>query len=94
MTDSLATGLRCIDCGGALPLGYTLGCPACGGLLPVMGCARGLGAVINNSRGIIFAHARPEFAQRFGAARWQEAVAAATREMIEQLRAETTVGML
>ncbi|HUY34993.1 MAG TPA: orotidine-5'-phosphate decarboxylase [Pirellulales bacterium] len=51
----------------------------------------GLGAVINNSRGIIFAHARPEFAERFGAARWQEAVEAATREMIEQLRASTTV---
>jgi orotidine-5'-phosphate decarboxylase len=54
----------------------------------------GLGAVINNSRGIIFAHARPEFAQRFGAARWQEAVEAATHEMIEQLRAETTAGKL
>ncbi len=56
--------------------------------------AAGLGAVINNSRGIIFAHARPEFAQRFGAARWQEAVEAATREMIDQLRAETTAGKL
>jgi len=54
----------------------------------------GLGAVINNSRGIIFAHARPEFAQRFGAARWQEAVEAATWEMIEQLRAETAAGKL
>jgi orotidine-5'-phosphate decarboxylase len=48
--------------------------------------ARGLGAIVNNSRGIIFAHARPEFAERFGAARWQEAVAAATREMIAELR--------
>ncbi|HVC96653.1 MAG TPA: orotidine 5'-phosphate decarboxylase, partial [Pirellulales bacterium] len=54
----------------------------------------GLGAVINNSRGIIFAHARPEFAERFGAARWQEAVEAATREMIQQLHAETTAGKL
>jgi threonine synthase len=33
VTDSLATGLRCIDCGGAQPLGYTLQCPKCGGLL-------------------------------------------------------------
>ncbi len=33
MTDSLATGLRCIDCDGAQPLGYTLQCPTCGGLL-------------------------------------------------------------
>ena len=49
--------------------------------------SRGLGAIVNNSRGIIFAHARPEYAERFGAARWQEAVEAATREMIEDLRA-------
>lgn len=53
----------------------------------------GLGAVVNNSRGIIFAHARSEF-QQFGAERWQQAVAAATRDMIEQLRAETAVGRL
>lgn len=55
--------------------------------------ARGLGAVVNNSRGIIFAHARREYAH-LGDARWTEAVAAATRDMIEQLRAETTVGAL
>ena len=48
--------------------------------------ARGLGAIVNNSRGIIFAHERPEYAARFGAARWQDAVEAATREMIEALR--------
>ena len=53
----------------------------------------GLGAIINNSRGIIFAHAKPQYA-RFGAARWQEAVAAATQDMIDQLRAETAVGKL
>jgi orotidine-5'-phosphate decarboxylase len=45
----------------------------------------GLGAIINNSRGLIFAHERPEFAGRFGA-NWQGAVEAATREMIEALR--------
>jgi orotidine-5'-phosphate decarboxylase len=50
--------------------------------------AQGLGAIVNNSRGIIFAHARKEYAGRFGAKRWQEAVEAATREMIDQLRAE------
>ena len=33
MTASLATGLHCIDCAGAEPLGYTLQCPTCGGLL-------------------------------------------------------------
>jgi orotidine-5'-phosphate decarboxylase len=48
---------------------------------------RGLGAVINNSRGLIFAHARKEFADRFGPQRWQQAVEAATREMIDQLKA-------
>jgi orotidine-5'-phosphate decarboxylase len=48
--------------------------------------ARGLGAIVNNSRGILFAHARPEYA-RFGAARWQDAVEAATRDMIADLTA-------
>jgi orotidine-5'-phosphate decarboxylase len=45
----------------------------------------GLGAIVNNSRGIIFAHARPEYAERFGPQRWQQAIEAATREMIDQL---------
>jgi orotidine-5'-phosphate decarboxylase len=48
--------------------------------------SRGLGALVNNSRGIIFAHARQEFAQ-FGEARWQAAVEAATRKMIAELAA-------
>jgi orotidine-5'-phosphate decarboxylase len=56
--------------------------------------AQGGGAIVNNSRGIIFAHARKPFAERFGPARWQGAVEAATREMIEQLRAETPAGQL
>jgi threonine synthase len=34
--ESLATGLRCIDCGGGLPLGYTLECPKCAGLLELL----------------------------------------------------------
>jgi orotidine-5'-phosphate decarboxylase len=54
----------------------------------------GLGAIVNNSRGIIFAHSRPEYRDRFGPTRWQEAVEAATREMIDQLRAETPSGNL
>jgi orotidine-5'-phosphate decarboxylase len=54
----------------------------------------GLGALINNSRGIIFAHQRPLFRDRFGESRWQDAVAAATQEMIEQLQAETPAGRL
>jgi orotidine-5'-phosphate decarboxylase len=55
---------------------------------------QGLGAIVNNSRGIIFAHARKEYAGRFEPGQWQQAVEAATREMIEQLRAETPAGRL
>ena len=46
----------------------------------------GLGAIISNSRGIIFAHSRREYADRFGAGRWQEAVEAATQAMTAELR--------
>ena len=56
--------------------------------------AAGRGAVVNNSRGIIFAHTLKPYAERYGAARWQEAVEAATRDMIEQLRSETPAGKL
>ena len=56
--------------------------------------AAGRGAVVNNSRGIIFAHSRKPYSERYGAARWQEAVEAATRDMIEQLRADTPAGKL
>jgi len=55
---------------------------------------RGSGAIVNSSRGIIFAYRRGEYAERFGPARWQEAVEAATLEMIEQLRADTPAGKL
>jgi len=54
----------------------------------------GLGAIVNNSRGIIFAHARQEYADKFGARRWQQAVEAATREMIAELRTQTPAGKL
>lgn len=55
---------------------------------------RGLGAIINNSRGIIFAHAQPDFRARFGDSRWQDAVQAATVRMIEQLRTATPASRL
>ncbi len=55
---------------------------------------QGTGAIINNSRGILFAFARGPYAQRFGHAKWQDAVAAATRDMIDQLRAETPASRL
>jgi orotidine-5'-phosphate decarboxylase len=48
----------------------------------------GLGAIVNNSRGIIFAHERAEYKDKFGAGNWQLAVEAATREMIEALGAQ------
>jgi orotidine-5'-phosphate decarboxylase len=54
---------------------------------------QGLGAIVNNSRGIIFTHARREYAGRFGT-RWQAAVEAATRDMIAALRSETPAGRL
>jgi orotidine-5'-phosphate decarboxylase len=56
--------------------------------------SQGLGAVINNSRGLIFAHAKKPYAEKFGAAKWQAAVEAAARDMIAELRAETTAGRL
>lgn len=48
--------------------------------------SNGLGAIVNSSRHIIFAHAREEYRDRFGDTRWQDAVAEATREMNRQLR--------
>ncbi|QDV42849.1 Orotidine 5'-phosphate decarboxylase [Stieleria neptunia] len=45
----------------------------------------GMGAVVNSSRHIIFAHARPEYADKFGDARWHDAVRAATEQMNAQL---------
>jgi len=55
--------------------------------------AAGLGAIVNNSRGIIFAQQLPKYAN-FGASRWQEAIEAATRDMMAQLHAHTPAGKL
>ncbi len=55
---------------------------------------RGLGAVINSSRGIIFAYTKEPYSARFGRIRWQEAVEAAARDMIAQLRDATPAGTL
>ncbi|MEM8680886.1 MAG: orotidine-5'-phosphate decarboxylase [Planctomycetota bacterium] len=46
---------------------------------------QGLGAIVNSSRAIIFAHAREEYAGRYGDKRWQDAVRAATKAMIADL---------
>jgi orotidine-5'-phosphate decarboxylase len=56
--------------------------------------ADGLGALVNNARGINFAHSREPYRSRFGEANWEQAVEAATREMISQLAAHTPSGKL
>jgi orotidine-5'-phosphate decarboxylase len=53
----------------------------------------GLGAIINNARGITFAYERPAYHGRFGA-NWQGAIAQATRDMIDDLAANTNAGKL
>lgn len=56
--------------------------------------SNGLGAIVNSSRGIIFAHSREPYRDRFGDNRWQSAVEAATKEMIGQLQDATSAGNL
>jgi len=54
----------------------------------------GLGALVNSSRGINFAYRREPFEQEFGEPRWEEAVEAATRQMIADLAESTPAGVL
>jgi orotidine-5'-phosphate decarboxylase len=56
--------------------------------------ASGLGALVNSSRAINFAHARESYASRFGPDKWEHAVEAATRDMIADLAANTPAGRL
>jgi orotidine-5'-phosphate decarboxylase len=56
--------------------------------------ASGLGALVNSSRAINFAHAREPYASRFGLDKWEHAVEAATRDMIADLAANTPAGRL
>jgi orotidine-5'-phosphate decarboxylase len=51
----------------------------------------GLGAVINSSRNIIFAHAHPRYKHYID---WIDSVAAAAEDMLAELRAETSAGKL
>ena len=58
------------------------------------GCdEHGLGAIVNCSRGIIFAYERPELRRRFGDD-WRAAVGFAVREMVDDLAANTPMGRL
>jgi orotidine-5'-phosphate decarboxylase len=52
----------------------------------------GLGAVVNSSRGIIFAGERKDYAARFTPAEWERAVEAATRDMISDLAENAPAG--
>ncbi len=54
----------------------------------------GLGALVNSSRGIIFAWEREEYRERFPPDRWEEAVLAATQAMIADLAEHTPAGQL
>lgn len=47
---------------------------------------QGLGAVINNSRGINFAYEKEPYKSQFGQANWQGAVETATKDMIVALK--------
>ena len=55
--------------------------------------ADGLGAIVNNSRGLTFAYQRADLRARHGA-NWQAAIEQATREMIDDLAANTPAGRL
>lgn len=54
----------------------------------------GLGAVVNSSRGINFAWQRRPYAEQYGEAHWQDAVEAATRDMIADLAKNTPASAL
>jgi orotidine-5'-phosphate decarboxylase len=56
--------------------------------------AKGLGAVVNNSRGINFSWRSGKYAEEFDAAKWEQAVEASTRAMIADLAASTPAGQL
>lgn len=54
----------------------------------------GLGALVNNSRGINFAYRAAPYAEQFGAKQWEAAAEAATRRMIADLAEHTSAKVL
>ena len=54
----------------------------------------GLGALVNSSRAINFAHRSEPYASQFGPDKWEQAVDAATRQMIADLAQHTPAGAL
>ena len=55
--------------------------------------ANGLGAIVNNSRGLTFAYKKPAYRSRFGDD-WQRAIDQALGDMIDDLAANTPAGRL
>ena len=56
--------------------------------------ARGFGALINSSRGINFAYRNAPYREQFSPAEWEQAVEAATHDMIRELADNTPAGQL
>lgn len=54
----------------------------------------GLGALINSSRGINFAHTKAPYSERFSPDNWEAAVEAATLDMIKDFAEHTPAGVL
>jgi len=54
----------------------------------------GLGALVNSSRGILFGYRSGQLSEEFGEARWEDAIQAATRLMIDDLAAHTPCNQL
>lgn len=54
----------------------------------------GHGALINSSRGINFAYRKAPYSEQFSPDEWEQAVEAATRDMIKELAANTPAGQL
>jgi len=55
---------------------------------------RGFGAVVNSSRGIIFAYREPAHRERHAPDQWEACVASATEQMIRDLSEQTPAGRL
>lgn len=55
---------------------------------------RGLGAIVNSSRGILFAHREPRYGHWASRGDWQRAIANACQDSIEQLRVHTNARKL
>ncbi|MDR2643568.1 MAG: orotidine-5'-phosphate decarboxylase [Planctomycetaceae bacterium] len=49
----------------------------------------GLGAIINNSRGLLYAYKNEPYKSKYGESKWETAIEEATKDMIEQLKNKT-----